>query len=340
MGFSSYLCKHCDKSIVDAGSADDGINVWMAEVVMMTANGSRMVEPKFGGYSGEYERFCSDAVWVHTACWEIAGKPEFDAYDGPSKHDPNQGGGSYRGSLDIIDPRITDEAERASLLAAGIAVRNQRRFDHNARKVHDWTDQEDIEYHREKHNGEMFRFRWTYYSDYLRGEDGEYVRGEDGHGVDDPTAWSVSDELDDELADEKRVFRGTEEDMKAHLTAKWNAFLESDEHAAYIARAEEMTAEYYAEKIEELKTEGRFQTTYGPKQDAEGNEIWPVHQVKDELHYGTDKEWFHGDGAKTRAQAKADKLNEAWAAAGYSDEFTKGFDKVTYDEDDDEEETS
>jgi hypothetical protein len=326
MGYSSYLCKHCDKGIVDAGSTDTGINDWMSHVVMMTANGSRMVEPEFGGYAGEYERFTDGAVWVHNACWEVAGKPEFDAYDGPSGYDPNQGAGSFRGDHDVIDPRITDEAERGRLLAEGIEARSKRQYDSHARTVHDWTDQEDSDYHREKHNGEMFRQRFTYGNKYTDDGEGNYTKHEN--------AWAVYDELDRER--DEATFAGTEDELKAHLTAVWDAFLESDEHAAYIARAEEMTAEYYAEKTEELKETGRFKTTYGPK-EIDGKEVWPVHQVKDDLHFGTDKEWFHGDGSNTRCQAKADKLNEAWAAAGYPDKFTEGFDKVTYkDEDDDE----
>jgi hypothetical protein len=327
MGYSSYLCKHCDKGIVDASATNEGINEWMAHVVMMTANGSRMVEPEYDGYEGHYERFCDGAVWVHNACWEIAGKPEFDAYDGPSGYDPDQGGGSFRGSLDIIDPRITDEAERARLLAEGIAARTKKRYDHNARQVHDWTDQEDSEYHREKHNGEMFRQRYTYGNKYSEDGEGGYTKHEN--------AWVVYDELDRER--DEVTYAGTEDELKAHLTALWNAFQESDEHAAYIARAEEMTAAYYAEQIEKFKTEGRFKTTYGPKQ-VDGQEVWPVHQVKDDLHYRMDKEWFHGDGAKARCQAKADKLNEAWAAAGHPDKFSEGFDKVTYEDEDEEEE--
>jgi hypothetical protein len=332
MGYSSYLCKHCDKGIVDVSATDKGINEWMAHVVMMTKNGSRMVEPEFGGYSGHYERFCEGAVWVHNACWEVAGKPEFDAYEGPSGHDPEQGSGSYCGSLDIIDPRITDEAERARLLAEGIEARTQRRFNTNARIVDDWTDQEDSDYHREKHNGEMFRQRWSYF------ETGEY---DDDHNVTRPkdgTMWHVSDKLDNELPEEDRRFDGTEDELKAHLTARWNAFLESDEHAAYLVHREGEVAKYRAEELEKYKTEGRFQTTYGPKRDKEGKEIWPVHQVQDKLRYKTDGEWFHGDGAKTRCAAKAKTLNKAWAAAGYPRDFDHElFVEANYDDEGDDE---
>ena len=206
MGYSSYLCNHCNHAIVDAAATNEGINEWLAHVVMMTANGSRMVEPRYGGYEGEYERFTGkSAVWVHYACWEVAGKPEHDAYDSPSKGDPNQGGGSYRGSLDVIDPRITDEAERARLLAKGIAVRDQKRYDYNARTVHDWTDQEDSEYHREKHNGEMFRLRWSIYESYPHDENGKFIHDSEQDG----TWWAMSDKLDNELPDAERIFRGT-----------------------------------------------------------------------------------------------------------------------------------
>jgi len=308
MGYSSYLCKHCDHGIMDAGSTDEGINEWMAHAVMMSDNGSRLIEPEYGGYSGDYERF---DLWAHFACWELAGKPEFGAYDGLSKHDPDQGGGSFRGSHDMIDPRIKDEAERARLLAAGIKLRDERRYNHNAREVHEWMDKEDREYHREKFNGEMFRFRYTYSNCYDKDDEGEYTKRED--------RFAIYDKLDAER--DEVTFDGTEEELKAHLSALWSAFLESDEHAAYLAHREAEIAKYRAEELEKYKIEGRFNITYGPKRDADDKEIWPVHQVDDQLQYRTDQEWFHGDGSKTRCMAKAKLLNEAWAAAGYPREF-------------------
>ena len=328
MGYSSYLCKHCDHGIMDAASTDEGINEWMSHAVMMAENGSRLIEPEYGGYSGEYERFINGGVWVHFACWEVAGKPEFDAYDGPSKHDPDQGGGSFRGNHDMIDPRIKDEDERARLLAAGIKLRDEKRYTHNAREVHEWMDKEDREYHRAKFNGEWFRFRYTYHHGY--DEDGK------GGHTKNMGEWAIYDALDRER--EEVIFKGTEDELKAHLSALWSAFLESDECAAYVAHREVEIVKYRAEELENLKAKGRFKTTYGPKRDEEGNELWPVHQVTDAFRYRTDTEWFHGDGPGVRAKTKAKLLNEAWAAAGYPEDFEHElFVKETYgDEDEDE----
>ena len=313
MGYSSYLCKHCDHGIVDAGATTEGINEWMAHAVMLADNGAMQIEPEYGGYSGDYSRY---TVWVHHACWELAGKPEFDAYDGSSKYDPDQGGGSFRGSHDMIDPRIKDEDERARLLAAGIQLRDEKRYTYRAQQVHDWMDQEDSDYHREKHNGEMSKI------------DGEYTKLDN--------AWVVYDELDKER--DEVTFAGTEDELKAHLTELWETFLASSEHAAYMAHREAEIAKYRAEELEKYKVEGRFDTTYGPKRDKDGKEIWPVHRVNDKLRYKTDAEWFHGDGCKTRCAAKAKILNDAWVAAGHPAEFEHElFVEETYGSADDDE---
>jgi hypothetical protein len=357
MGYSSYLCKHCDHGIMDAGSTDEGINEWMAHAVMMSDNGSRLIEPQFDGYAGHYERFL-DGVWVHFACWTIAGRPEFEAYDTPSGHDPDQGGGSYRGSHDMIDPRIKDEDERARLLAAGIKLRDEKRYASRAREVHEWSDKEEREYYREQFNGEMFRFRWSYF------ETGEYDENHEQTHPKDGTRWYVSDKLDPEQAEDARRFRGTEDELKAHLSARWAEFLESDEHAAYMAHREAEIAKYRAEEHEKMKNEGRYETSYHPSKVPGDTVIDPgdnpgrpwqggrsVHTVRDKLLYeevavmeapwkalgsktfvrdpdydgNNSAEWearVEDIRAATResrrlAEEEAQRLNDEWAAAGY-----------------------
>jgi len=277
MGYSSYLCKHCDKGIVDTNGTDKGINEWMAHVVMMSENGSRMIEPEYGGYEGEYERFSlSGAVWVHFACWEAAGKPEFEAYDGPSDGDPDQGAGSFRGSHDIIDPRITDEDERARLLAEGIAARTKRQFDRRSCDVRDWMQMMESSYIEEEYQEHPWKRRWSLYETYPHTPEGEFIRGSEKDG----TWWGISDALNNELPDAETILRGTEEEVLAEMAHRWAQFLESDEHAAYMARAKELSDAYYREELEKHKITGRYQVSYCPPRSGhdtikkEGDSDW------------------------------------------------------------------
>lgn len=317
MGYSSYLCKHCSHAIVSADSTDEGINEWMAEAVMMADDGSQRIEPKFSGYPED--RFF-DAVWAHKACWELAGKPEFSAYDGPSEYDPNQGCGGKH--VLVIDPRITEETERARLLEEGLKLRAEKIYARNAREVHEWLDDCPHNWHREEVNGELWRLRYHYHRAYLRDEKGELVLSDPAKHwsyVEDPTGWVYYDRLDEDGPEHR--FTGTEEECKAHLAALWAQFIESDECKDMLVFRESEIAQYKAERLEEAKVEGRFTTTYGPEYNEDGTERWPVHRVHDELDFRTDKEGFYGDGSRDQAQAKADMLNKAWAKAGYPQEF-------------------
>ena len=326
MGYSSNLCKACKHGILEAGSADEGINEWMAEVVILNPDGNMTVDTEYTGYVGDYERFDgAGAVWLHKACWEVAGRPDADAFDGPSHGDHHQGGGGTHAH--IIDPRITDEAERARLLEEGLAKRNARIYTEQARKVQEWLDKSELKYHREEHGDEMWRLRYHYGQTHLRDEDGGFVLSDPEVSysfVKDPTGWDYYDKLNrDEV--EGTHFTGTEDELKAHLAAEWAKFIESDECKAYVAHREAEVAKHRAEQIEKFKTEGRFKVSY--HSDHQASKGHTVFYVRDEFEYDSDVTGFSTNdhefkGARGMAQAKADRLNEAWAAAGHPQAFS------------------
>jgi hypothetical protein len=142
MGFFSYDCKHCGHPMLSEYATDPGINEWMSEAVVV--HGEDPVHHLSGTYDG-YGRLSSASwdslegeVWVHLACWEVAGRPGESSYDGGSKGSEDQGYFFNDGDHDLIDPRIKDPEKRTELLAAGIDSRTRRRFDAKARQVADW----------------------------------------------------------------------------------------------------------------------------------------------------------------------------------------------------------
>lgn len=350
MGFSSYECKHCDHSILHHGSVDPEINPWMKDVVILGENGSRLIS-EYDGYSGHYtEQIGDDAVWVHQACWEVAGKPEYDVYDGPSAHAGDQGH-FFGCEHDMIDPRITDEDERARLLAEGVEIREKRWYDGRARKVAEWLDRDERRYHDEDKQKEPWRHRFSYFETCVYDENDEIVKGDDGHGFKDGTNWYVSDKIENDEPEDTRKFKGTEDELKLELARRWGEFVESDEAAAYVARRKEIRDEAMREQIEELKAKGRFEVSYGPaptgdtvtKEDAPD---WVGHRsiytVRDSLTYkevakmdGPNKvlgvKTFHGKYPEDRieemraahqesrrlAEDEAQRLNDQWKADGY-----------------------
>lgn len=219
MGYSSYKCKHCEHSVISDDAVTAGVNEWMAEVVMLTRNGSRRAVSTYSGYEGHYEEFADEAVWVHKACWELNGEPEYDNYDGPSAYDPEQGMSGPE--HDQIDPRITDPAERNRLLEEGISARNKRREDARAMLVHDWNGMSNARPHHQKN--EDWRFRYLYRTR----TNGTFTLVDIFH----------------EIPEEEKRFEGTEEEVQRFLAAKWETFVTSDEYAAFLVRAEEIFAE-------------------------------------------------------------------------------------------------
>lgn len=88
MGFFSYNCKCCGKSIVNS-SAICPVTEWQSEFILFTNSGDVKSGRKYRGYGFHddddlYENF----TVYHKACWEHAGRPE---YQGQSEGARDQG---------------------------------------------------------------------------------------------------------------------------------------------------------------------------------------------------------------------------------------------------------
>lgn len=314
MGFSSNNCNHCKHPMLDSRATDKGINEWMSNVVFMDENDTRLVG-EFDGEGhriGNYELDGTPAVFAHFACWEIAGKPDYDSYEGDSTHAGDQGWFFKDGAHDLIDPRITDEAERARLLTEGVARRTQMRFDQRARFIaEDWLDEEDQELPAVR-----WKMRFSYGGTYEQDEEGNPIR-KDGKYIPVPNGWYYTDKL----AECSQEFTGTEDELIAHLSAEWAKFLESNECKAYLARYEEIRLAARAKRLEELKVEGRYARTYRSRPAATRGKYHTLFYVDDKMSYGfvKDEDCFTGDMKEARAacDAEVQRLNEEWAAAGY-----------------------
>jgi len=238
MGYSSYKCKRCGHGILSEDATDEGINEWMAEVVILAPNGNMTVDTQYTGYVGDYERFDHQgSVWLHKACWELAGRPDCDAFDGGSVSDDHQGAGGPHAH--IIDPRIKNEDKRARLLANGLEKREVRHRRCVAFTVQDWFDDRSYHLEREQVGDEPWRLRYTYYQGFMRDDEGKPVLSDPGvpwSYVEDPTGWAYRDRL--EMDEPEHVFTGTEDELKAHLASLWAQFLESDELKELLALRE------------------------------------------------------------------------------------------------------
>lgn len=89
MGMFSWDCNGCGFAMRDCrGCAEDG---WMGHAVCLTPDGSRVIgHYDHYGQLGEYnlvDQIGKFAIY-HKACWELAGKPE---YDRPALHSRDQG---------------------------------------------------------------------------------------------------------------------------------------------------------------------------------------------------------------------------------------------------------
>ena len=130
MGFFSWNCKACGKSII-SGYASCEINDWMKNVVVLRENGSRIIG-EYGGYGDVLGQvihapdemeidFEDDQCMYHQAYWEKAGRPE---YDGPSDNAQDQGY-FFGEEHDMLDPsKEYDDPE--SELARLRAIREER----------------------------------------------------------------------------------------------------------------------------------------------------------------------------------------------------------------------
>lgn len=350
MGFSSYECKACGHSVLSSSSVDPEINEWMKDVVILGENGTRLIA-EFDGYSGHYDEQVGygGGVWLHQACWEVAGKPEYEAFDGPSPSAEDQGY-FFGKEHDLIDPRITDEAERERLLAEGIVIREKRWYNGRARKVSEWLDPNECRYHSDEKKAEPWRHRYSYFQTCLHEENGDFVKDEDGKAVRDPEGWHFSDNLDPDIPYEDRNFRGTEDELKAELAARWARFVESDEAAAYLAHRKKIRDEAQAEEFAKIKAEGRYEVSRkeakGDTVVKEGDRDWTgrrsIYTVRDRLSYkevavfdapnkALGRQTFQGKYPEERieamhasgqesselAKAEAGRLNKQWEADGY-----------------------
>jgi len=314
MGFFSYICKECGHSILSPYSVDPEINAWMKDAVVLSPCGSRVIG-EYDGYGrvgGGYEDDHSyDGVWLHQACWEKAGKPEYDHYDGPSKGADDQGY-FFRYEHDVIDPRITDLAERVRLLDEGKTARAQRWYDGHATDVYEWLyeapewkDPEDVK--------EPWRQRFSYRESIAWDEEkDEPLLDENGKRYKE--GFNIWDKLDSDA--EYPKFMGTENELKAHLAAKWATFVESDECRAYIVRAEELRGEARLRRLAELKEEGRYEASRRLVRldDGKMQAMW---YVEDKMHYQKVGNEHPGTWGRDEVQKDAKRLNDEWAAAGY-----------------------
>ena len=85
MGFFSFQCRGCKKSIRSPHSYNEG-EEWMNKAVVLLDDDTRIV----GDYDG-YGRIndndieqCDEGDWWHHKCWVTAGKPAFFARAEPA----------------------------------------------------------------------------------------------------------------------------------------------------------------------------------------------------------------------------------------------------------------
>lgn len=106
MGFFSYLCAECGRSILSPYSVDKGINEWMNVAVAHFPDGTS-VAGSYDGYGGVYDPNSdsdddlSGCCWRHRSCWVKAGKPGFTKV---SPGAPDQGFFFSEGTHDVQDP--------------------------------------------------------------------------------------------------------------------------------------------------------------------------------------------------------------------------------------------
>jgi hypothetical protein len=329
-----YQCKHCKRPVHDYTTK--GINEWMQDAVVLMEDVSRLVgefDSEHGHKVGNRETG-SGGMWLHKVCWEAAGRPEFDAYERPSKRVDEL---SYKDEeLWVVSPEITDKAERERVLAEGIAAHEQRLFDDKANRVDDWVEQ-DPEWETEQQRERPWEQRFQVLT----------------YPEQDNTV-QIHDALDD-TAVRYEDFDGTEEEAETECKRRWNEWLLSDEFKALRARRKELEAQWEAKHMAELKEKGRFDVGYRPSKKGgdvmDGRKMGrTMFYVKDRLTYedviefdfsdelapkeyesdpafdgNQSAEWetrveeFRAETGRIRALADTAcaRLNAAWAEAGY-----------------------
>ncbi len=92
MGFFSWKCKHCGRSLL-SDMATEAHNTWMNDVVAMFEDGTRLMGSYDGYGSVGYGDsnlldYGEEPCCYHKACWEVAGRP---GYSSPSESSRDQG---------------------------------------------------------------------------------------------------------------------------------------------------------------------------------------------------------------------------------------------------------
>jgi hypothetical protein len=327
-----YQCKHCSRPVHDYTT--EGINDWMSQAVVLLSDETRLVgelDTEHAHRVGGRKVEADGTKWLHKVCWEAAGRPEYDAYETPSKH-LSEDGYIDRKTLWVITPEVTDPAEREQLLADGEAAYEARMFDRMACDLDnlietnpEYMDEEE----REFPYRQLFRV----------------------------SAWSGNVGITDRLRNDYIDFDGTKEEAEAKCKELYEVFMASDQHAALVARRAELNAKWRAEHMAKLKEEGRYEVSYRPSRKGgdwiNGKQCGrTMFYVKDKLEYDTvaefdfsdemapkkyeapdsdeydgnhSAEWearveaFRAETGRIRdlADAECDRLNKEWAAAGY-----------------------
>jgi len=327
-----YDCKHCNRPVHDY--ITKGINEWMQDAVALLPDGTRLVgalDTEHTHTVGGRDVDADNTKWLHKICWENAARPEYDAYESPSKH-RSAGSPEKQKELWVITPEVKDPAERTRLLAEGIAAYNQREFDQLAIDADDMIERDPrymTEEHREFPHRQMFQVH----------------------------VWSEVTTIYNRLTRTDVEFDGTKEEAEAESKRLFEEFLASDECKALQARRKELTAEWQAKQLAKFKEEGRYKVSYRPSRKG-GDTIngrqcgRTMYYVQDELEYETvaefdyseemapkvyeapDSEDYKGnhsaewearveefrdeaDRIRKLADAECARLNQEWAAAGY-----------------------
>jgi hypothetical protein len=286
MGFFSWNCKECDHSVLSEHSTDPEINAWMKDAVVLGPGGDRVLGEYdgYGNVGGHNRSDLSDSqVWLHLACWEVAGKPEFDRY-GEGSGGAGDQGFFFGKEHDLIDPRISDPDERVRLLAEGIETRDKRWYDGRARDVAHWMD----DFGRDE-DEKVWSQRFSFgkcREEGRRLEDGKW------HAPIIQDEWYINDKWGPEEAGlGETQFHGKHAELLAHIDGLWAAFAEGPECAAYLSRAKEMSDEAQARYVAKVREEGRYEVTYKPSQhptdmiNGRGMSR-SMYYVKDKLAYG------------------------------------------------------
>ena len=133
MGFFSWDCKGCGHSIRHRGACRKESN-WLSQAVVLTEDGSRVIG-EYSGY-GEVGGFHDEgsneldgsSIW-HSACWKLAGKPEFD---GPSRHANDQG--HFVGEYDPTEPTTVAEMVVLKVVADEKVKEEQKKWEEYSKK--------------------------------------------------------------------------------------------------------------------------------------------------------------------------------------------------------------